>query len=77
MFKAESSNASFEINIGNLHTSSSIMSPMLSRKDPSRSDSLMEDVLYKNSYKSIKCDTNVMSTLNNYWGEIWKICKNR
>ena len=34
---------------------------MISRKDPSRLRSLMEDVLYENSFKSIKCDTNVTS----------------
>ena len=61
MFEAESSNESYKINIENLPTSSSIMSPMISRKDPSRSGSLIEDVLYKISFKSIKCDTNVMS----------------
>ena len=49
------------LEIENLHNSSSIMSPMISRKDPTRSDPLMKDVLYKNSFQSIKCATNVMS----------------
>ena len=61
IFEAESSNASSETNIENLPTSSSIMSPMIPRKDPSRSGPLMEDILYKNSFQSIKCATNVMS----------------
>ena len=61
MFEAESSNESYKINIENLPTSSSIMSPMISRKDPSRSGPFMEDILYKNSFQSIKCAPNVMS----------------
>ena len=79
MFEAESSNASSEINTENLPTSSSIMSPMIFRKDPTGSGLLMEDVLYKNSFKSIKykCDVCCVSTLNKYWGEIWKICEKR
>ena len=55
MLEAESSNASSEINIEDLPTSSSIMSPMMPSKDPSRSGPFMEDI------QSIKCAPNVMS----------------
>ena len=61
MFEAESSIVSSEIKIENMPMSSSIMSPMISCNDPTGSGPLMDDVVYKNSFQSIKCAANVMS----------------
>ena len=81
MFEAESSNASSGISIEDLPMSSSIMSPTIFRKDHTRSGPSMEDVLYKNSFQSIKCAANVMFAACVHsitmGGEIWKIYEER
>ena len=49
MFKAENSNVSFEISL------------TISLEDPTRSEHLNEDVIYKNSFQSIKSNKNIIT----------------
>ena len=61
MFEAESNIVPHSISLKQIEINSTILSPIISRKDPTRTETIDENEEYNNSFKSIK-GGNVMST---------------
>ena len=61
MFEAESNIEQQSISISDIEVNSTLLSPMLSRKDPTRAETIDENEEYQRSFKSIK-GGNVMTS---------------
>ena len=70
MFEAESNIVPHSISLKQIEINSTILSPIISRKDPTRTETIDENDEYNNSFKSIgrKCNVyNSMPSLTSYW----------